>query len=139
MAIFAVENRYVLHILMCVLIPALVIWHAKSMYLIILSSVTCQALPFSHYLRTARVSEKQLNTKCVCSFLQNSQKISHSKKNSVIVYYKCNSVFILSTPYSLQILMKIGFSRQILGKSLNILFMKIRPLKRELSHVDRQT
>jgi len=35
--------------------------------------------------------------------------------------------------------MKIGFSRQILGKSLNILFMKIRPLKRELSHVDRQT
>ena len=67
-AIGAVENQYVLHILMRVLFLALVIRHAESMCLIVLSSVASQALLFSHYLKTARVSEKQLNTKCVCSF-----------------------------------------------------------------------
>jgi len=73
-AIAVLENQYVIHILMCVLILALVIRHAKSMCLTVLSSVACQALPFSIYLRTARVSEKPLNTKCVCSVLQRSLK-----------------------------------------------------------------
>jgi hypothetical protein len=48
--------------------------------------------------------------------------ISHSKNNSVRYYYKCLLVFIQSTRYSCQWLMKLEFSRQFFKKSSNVKF-----------------
>jgi hypothetical protein len=42
--------------------------------------------------------------------------ISHSKKNSVRYYHKCTQVFMWSTRYSCQILMKLESSWQIFEK-----------------------
>jgi hypothetical protein len=48
--------------------------------------------------------------------------ISHSKKNSAICYHICTQVFLLSTRYSCQILMKLEFLQQIFEKYSNIKF-----------------
>ena len=52
------------------------------------------------------------------------ENISDFKKNLAKYRKKCRKVLVQSTRYSLRILMKIEFSRQILRKVLNIKFNK---------------
>jgi predicted DNA-binding WGR domain protein len=49
-------------------------------------------------------------------------KTSHAKKNSARYYHKCTQVFMWSTRYSCQVLMKPEFSRQIFEKYSNTKF-----------------
>jgi hypothetical protein len=49
-------------------------------------------------------------------------KISNSKKNPVRYCHKCTNVFMLSTRYSCQTLMKLEYSRGIFEEGLDIKF-----------------
>ena len=78
---------------------------------------------------------------CVLTFSTTfirSTRISHCKKNSARYCHKHENVFMHSTRYSSRILMKIGFYRQIFEKAQMPSFIKIRPLRIELFHADRQ-
>jgi hypothetical protein len=66
--------------------------------------------------------KKVLNIKRVFWFYP--QLFSHSKKNSTRYCQKFENVFTYSTRYSCQILIKLGFSRQILEKYSDIKFHK---------------
>ena len=72
---------------------------------------------------TARFSEKRYWAKnCVLIFsITFVWNISHSKNNQAI-YHKCILVFVWSTRYSCQIVMKLEFSQQIFEKCSNIKF-----------------
>jgi hypothetical protein len=66
--------------------------------------------------------------------------ISHSEKNSEKYCHKCENVFMYSTHYSCQILMKLKSSRQIFRKKAQVsYFYKICPAGAELFHADGQT
>ena len=67
---------------------------------------------------------------CVCS-------ISYFKKSSASFCHKCTNVFMYSTRYSCQILMKVEFSRQIFEKYTPN-FMKICPVGSQF-HSDGRT
>jgi predicted transcriptional regulator len=104
---------------------ALVIQHAKCMRRIILSSVACLAVPYfsalSHKLQDFR---KKVTEYKMCVLILSTTfvwNISHSKKNSVRYYHNCTQVFMSSTRYSCQILIKLEFSRQLLEKLSNFL------------------
>jgi hypothetical protein len=75
------------------------------------------------------------NELCVLNFSTTFvRKISNSKKTWKAYYYKYKYVFVYSTGYSGQILMKLEFSRQMFERDSD--FMKIRPVRTELFHVD---
>jgi hypothetical protein len=65
--------------------------------------------------------------------------ISHFKKNSARYYHKRTEVFMQSTRYSCQILMKLEFYRWIFQQSQISNFMKISPLRAKLFHADGRT
>ena len=71
---------------------------------------------------------------CVFIFSTFVWNISHCKKYSARYCHKCTNVFMLSTRYSCQILIKLKFSWQIFKKSSNIKFHGS-----QLFHADRQT
>jgi hypothetical protein len=98
-----------------------------------LSGCTC----FSQYLINGKFWENFFEHKCgVFYFLSNN---SHSKNNSSIYYPKCTWVFLSSTRYSCQILMKLQFSRRV-SKNIQIAsLIKIRPVGPELFLVDGHT
>jgi len=80
---------------------------------------------FQHYLIKGTIFGKKFieHKMCVLTFSTTSvRNISHSKKNSARYYQKCTEVFTYSAGYSCQILIKPGFSRQILEKYSNIKF-----------------
>jgi len=54
-------------------------------------------------------------------------------------YNKCTRVFMSSTRYSCQALIKLEFSRQIFATYPKPNFMKIRPVVAELLHENRRT
>ena len=100
------------------------IQHAMRMCRITLSTVT--SLPLPHFstlfhkpkgLRE-RVAEHKM---CVVMFSTTLVwNISHSNKNSARCYNKRTQVFVQSTRYSWQILIKLDFFRQIFEKKKNI-------------------
>jgi hypothetical protein len=66
--------------------------------------------------------------------------ISHSKKNLARYCHKCENVFIQTTRYSCQILIKLKFSRQLIEKEAQMSrFIKIRLVEAELFFADRRT
>ena len=82
---------------------------------------------FPHYLINFTIFEKKNTEHKICVLIFSITfvwKISHSRKNSVWYCRKCTMVFMESTRYSCQILMKLEFSRQIFEKSSNIKFHK---------------
>jgi len=87
---------------------ALVTQHAKWMYLIILSSVVCLALPYfstlSHEQQDFSKKKKVIEHKmCVLIFSTTTVcNICHSK--NMVRYYKCTLVFTYSTSFSSQTL-----------------------------------
>jgi hypothetical protein len=98
---------------------ALAIQHAKRMRRITLSSAACLSIPnFSTLAHTRQAFWKKLaDIKCVLIFPTTFfQNISHSRKNSVRYYHSRTQVFMSSTRYSCQILMKLEFPRQIFKK-----------------------
>ena len=91
---------------------ALVIRHSKRTRRVILLSVACLALTifFRHYLINGTIFEKKISyrTQNVCFvFLYKFYLKHHSKNNSAGCYHKCTYVFMYSTRYSCQILMKL--------------------------------
>ena len=65
--------------------------------------------------------------------------ISHSEKNWARYDQKCTSVFMYSTSYPSQILIKLQVYRKIFEKNGQIpIFVKIPPVGAELFHADRQ-
>ena len=100
---------------------AFYIKHAKRMRLIKLTYVACLAVPYFSTLskKFTIFLNRLLKTECVLilftTFVLN---ISHSKSNSARYNHKYVEVFMESTRYSCQILMKLEFSRQIFEKCL---------------------
>ena len=86
--------------------------------------MTSMALPyFFHIINGTGFGTKLLNTKYVFLFsLQLLSKTSHSKYNSVKYRHKWAQVFMQSTRYFRQILIKREFSKQIFEKFSNIEF-----------------
>jgi len=92
---------------------------------ITLSSVACLALSLSIIFRiislTTRLSEKKTETKLVFGVvLQSFFETFFIEEELTKYYYKRALVFIQSTHYSCQILMKLEFSRNIFEKYSNI-------------------
>jgi hypothetical protein len=76
-----------------------------------------------HYLKKAWFSKKLLNIKCGFWFsLWFWSETCHYRKEWVRYHQKCILVFIYSTCFTCQILMKLWFSRQIFEKYSNIRF-----------------
>ena len=97
------------------------IQHAMRMCRTMLSSVTFMPLPYFSTLFhkpkdfRERVTEHKM---CVVMFSTTIiWNISHSKENSARCYNKCTQVFVQSTRYSWQILIKIDFFRHIFEKN----------------------
>jgi hypothetical protein len=95
-------------------------------------------LCFSALSQTGTIFEKKLlNIKLVLIFYQTFVcNVPHSKTNPAR-YYKFTHLFKQSVSYACQILMKLGFSRQLFKKSLNIKFHENRQMGAELFHTDR--
>jgi hypothetical protein len=84
---------------------------------IILLYVACPTYPhFSTLSQNFTIFGKKVTEYKMVFFFSIAfiRKICHYKKNSVRYYQKCTSVFMLSTSFACQILMKLEFSRQIL-------------------------
>ena len=90
-------------------------WHARF-YII-----------FPHYLIKDTIFEKKkvFEYKMCVLIFYTVWKIYNSKNNSAKYDKKCILVFVYSTRYSCQILMKLEFSRQIFENTLISNFMKI--------------
>ena len=85
-------------------------------------SLACPTLPYFSALfhkrndcPAAAAGGRVLNIKCVFCFLYNFCR-KHFKDNSARYYRKCKSVFMESTHYSCQVLMKLELPRQIFEK-----------------------
>jgi len=121
----AVEEQWVLRILCVWVFVALVFQRAKCMRRIILSSVTCPALPyFSAFLRKRHefrrkklLKHKMWDSNVSTNFIQNS---SHSKNKWARYDQKCILVLTWNARYACQILIEIEFSRQIFEKYWSI-------------------
>jgi hypothetical protein len=107
---------------------ALVLQHAVCMRHIILPSVACPALQdFSTVSHTWHDFQKKGNEHKMYVFISSTTfvwKICHSNKNWVRYDQKYILVFMWSTCYSCQILIKLEFSWQIFRKSSDIKFHK---------------
>ena len=78
---------------------------------------------FPRYLINGMIFEKKIFIEYKIIFSTTSvRNISHSKKYSASYYHKCTQVFMQSTRYSCQTLIKLEISRQILEKPSNIKF-----------------
>ena len=122
---------------MCVFV-ALVTQHAKRMRRIILSTVACLAIPYFSTLSHKRYDfrKKVQHKMCVLIFSTNFVlNISRSEKNSARYCHKYENVLMLSIRYSCRILIKTGFRQKVQISN----FIKIRPVRAELLHADRQT
>ena len=102
-------------------------------------------LEFPNYLINGTILEKKVTEHKMCvlifctTFVWN---ISHSKENWARYDQKCVSVYMYSTGYSRQILIKLGSYRKIFEKYTCIYFQKkkeIRPVGAEFFHTDRRT
>jgi hypothetical protein len=124
----------------CVFV-ALRIQHSMRMRHIVTFDLSVSTI-FSHVIsQTARFSKKNYWTQNVCfDFLCDFvSKISHSKKKWERYDQKCISVFMWSTGYYCQILMKLEFSRYVFEKYPNIKFNEYpssgrRVVPREWTH-----
>jgi hypothetical protein len=125
-----------------------VIQHAKRMRCRVLSSAACQALPYFSTLYHKRYDfRKKVTKRKMCVLIFSTAfvwNISHSKKNSARYYHKCTQLFMWTTRYYSQILMKLEFSRQIFESTqISSNFMQILPGQWEPSsfrgRMDRQT
>ena len=101
---------------------------ASPVHRITLSFVTCPALPYFSTLSHKRYDFRETSywTWTVCfDFLYKSVwNIFHSTKNSASYYHTYISVFMWSSRYSCQSLMKLEFSRQIFEIFSNTKFHK---------------
>ena len=118
------------------LFVALVIQHAMRLR----HNVTCGpsgfTLFFPHYLINGNeFREKFLNTKCVFWFsLQRLSEICFVlRRTERDMIKKCISVCMYSTGYCCQILMKLGFPRQIVEKYSNNKFYENPPIGKSFS------
>ena len=98
---------------------------------------------FFHIIsQNARFSTKRSEYK-MCGFICSTTfiwNISHSNTNEARYYHKCTCVFMYSTCYFCQTLMKFSFFSTDFRKTAPISdFMKIRPVGAELFHADGQT
>jgi hypothetical protein len=135
----AVEKQLVLHILSVCLLPLFCSMQSKYP---VFSSVAFPLVPYFFALshKQPYLREKFLIVIFYITFAWNS---SHSKKNWARYYRKCTYVFIWSSLYFYQILMKLEFPRQIFEKkSSNIKYHK-DPFSRSrdvpCGRTDRQT
>ena len=106
-----------------------------------LPPVPCPAVPhLSTYPHSTHVSAKILEYIKYVSILPTDFvcNISHSKKNSEIYYHNCTSLFMYSTGYYCQIVIKLKYSLQFVQKILISNFMKIRLFGTELFCVERE-
>jgi hypothetical protein len=73
---------------------------------------------FSHYLMNSKISEKVTEHKMRVLIFSTTfvWNISQSKKNPARYYDKCTYIYMWSTHYSCQALMKLEFSQQIFKK-----------------------
>jgi hypothetical protein len=84
--------------------------------------------------------KKKVNTKCVLFSISFVWNISDYKKIWTKYYHKCTNVFMWSSRYACQILIKLEFSWQILKKIIQLSdFMKILPVRDEMFHAERRT
>jgi hypothetical protein len=100
-------------------------WKSHAPYSIVICGLPACTVPcFSTlYHKRHDFPKKLLNIKYVLIFSKTFfWNISPSKKKTVRGYHKCTLVFVNSTRYSCQILMKIELPRQIFEKSSNIKF-----------------
>ena len=109
----------------------------------ILSSASCPALQyfFPNCLINGTICEKKTEYKMYFDLLYKFVwKVFHHKKKWARCGHKCVLVFVQSTRYYCQVLMKIDFSRQIFEKYRNIKFHE-NPLSEAESFygTDRQT
>jgi len=116
----------------------------------ILSSMACPAVIFQHYFINDTIVKKEFNGYKMFVLIFSSafvRNICRSKKKWTRWDRKWMSVFISSTRYSCQILMKLEFPWQVFEKHSNIkfhenfmkIFMKILPVGTELFRTDRRT
>ena len=107
------------------------------------SSAACPALHYISpcYLINGMVfGKKLLNIKCVFfSSTTSVWNISHSKNTSVTFYHTCAQVFMRSTIYSFQILMKLEFSYTLLKNTQISNVMKICPVRSSSTQMDTDT
>jgi len=111
---------------------------------IVICGLSGSTLLFPHYLINGNIFEKKKLPKimCVLNFFTTFVcSISHSKKIWARYDKKMYSLlaFLQSGRYSCQVLMELGFSRQIFGKTPISNLIKILPVASELFNADRQT
>jgi hypothetical protein len=114
---------------------------AIRMRRIILSSVACPGVTYFSKLfkKPSNFQKKNVTEqkKRVLIFSTAAFWNINSKNNPERYYHKRAKVFIYGTRYSCQVLMKLGFSRQIFEKYSNC--KKIPPVVAELFHEDGRT
>jgi hypothetical protein len=90
---------------------------------IVLSFVFPLVLPNFSTLSLAPFSKKVIEYKmCLVFSTTLTQNTSHLKNHSAIYCHKCKNIFMQSTCYSFQVLMKLEFSQQTFEESTNIRF-----------------
>jgi hypothetical protein len=138
----AVEKQYVLHTL-----------NVSVFSRLFCGVLCCHLWPvwlydiLPHYLINGTIFGKKVIEYKLCVFFfifatNFVWNISHYEKNSSRYDHKCTWVFMWSTRYSCQILIKIAFSWQIFEKYSNINFMEVRPVRARVvpcGRADRQT
>jgi hypothetical protein len=115
----------------------------KHMRRIALSSVASLVLPHfstvSHKRHDFREKVTEHNVPVLTFSTNIVCDICCYKTHSARYCHNCVSVFMQSTRYSCQILMKPEFSRQIFKNTRILNLMKIRPVAVDLFHADGQT
>jgi hypothetical protein len=100
-----------------ILLHQIILSYIKSYLRFVLPFMACLVRQiFPHY----RINDKDFREHKTCVLILTTSfvwNISHSKKNSARSR-KCTSVFMWSTSYSCQILLRLEFSQQSLGKYL---------------------
>ena len=118
--------------------PALVNRHANHILLrhVILSSVTCMALPYFSTLFHNRTDfrEKKIFTDLKQVFFC----LKHFSIQNPARHYQCTYVPTQNTRHSHQILTQLEFLDRFSNNTRISIFMKIRPVETELFYADRR-